>query len=196
MAYIKDGCYYCEPKVKDRDLDKEMCRDMDREKEVFICFESGEKCKKREPESCCPKHPKPRKILLECGCNSQDANFDIKKGHIYDNQVFVLNTVKVDTTLLCKPLVKIDFSSIIYFEAETRYGNGALQAAEDIHPSAQAPDEMGIQIGEKEIEVDLLFELIRNCKGEKECVKSWRYIKEFEIGLLDKLEIKSANRLP
>ena len=190
MAYIKDGCYYCEAKEKDKDKDKEMCRVMDREKDVYLCVESGDKCRKREPESCCPKHPKPKKILLDCGCNPQDANFEIKKGHIYDDQAFVLDTIKIDNTLLCKPLVKIEFSSIIYFEAEARYDNCCeLQADDETHRSIQS-DEKDIQIGEKEIEVNLLFELIRSCKCEKECIQSWRYIKAFEIGLLDKLEIE------
>ena len=109
----------------------------------------------------------PKKILLECGCNPQDAIFEIDDGHVESDQTFVLDSVVVNTTGLCRPIIKIEFSSLIYFEAEDDSGS------------------------EHEVEVDLLFELIRICKGEKECIQSWRYLKEFEIeNDIDELEVE------
>ncbi len=109
----------------------------------------------------------PKKILLECGCNPQDAIFEIDDERVENNQEFVLDSVIVNTTYLCRPIVKIEFSSLIYFEVEAE-NSGC----------------------DREIEVDLLFELIKICKGNKECVQSWRYLKEYEIESDDELEIE------
>ncbi len=142
-AHIQDGVYY----VADHDPPAPGCKD--------------------RGEDCCflAKHPEPKGILLECGCHPQDAFFEID-GCAQKEPVFVLDSLTVDTTCLCRPLVKIEFSSIVCFEGEAKCGC------------------------EKELEVDLSFELVRNCKGEKECVQSWRYVKAFEIKYDDKLKVK------
>ena len=133
---------------------------------VYPFAESKGKDRDNEKDSCCiPKFSRPKKILLECGSNPQDAIFEIDDD-VEDDQTFVLDSVIVDTTCLYRPLVKIEFSSIVYFEAEAEDGN------------------------ESEIKVDLLFELIRTCKGEKECIQSWRYIKGYEVGNGQELEIE------
>lgn len=154
MSYIKDGICFC-GESKDNDED----RDRDRDKEC--CFFA--------------KHPKTKKILLECGSNPQDAIFEIDDGRVEKSQTFVLDSVIVDTTCLCRPLVKIEFSSLIYFEAEAKNGRGI---------------ELQENGGDRELEVDLLFELVRICKDRKETIQSWRYIKEFEIERDDKLEVE------
>jgi hypothetical protein len=100
---------------------------------------------------------KPKRIVLECGCSPQDAIFEIDDGDIENNQCYVLDRVTIDTTFMCKPMIKIDFSCLVYFEAEDNQGD------------------------EHEIEVDLLFKLIRTCNGASDCIQSWRYLKEFEI---------------
>ncbi|MPM02956.1 hypothetical protein SDC9_49215 [bioreactor metagenome] len=122
-----------------------------------------------DSKSCCifPKHPEPKKILLECGCRPQDAIFETY-GYGYEKheEAFVLDSVLVDTTCLCRPLVKIEFSSLVVFEAKTK----------DCY--------------EKEIEVELLFELVRSCKGEKEVLQTWKYEKEFEFCGVEKFELE------
>ncbi|QSX05697.1 DUF4489 domain-containing protein [Sedimentibacter sp. zth1] len=122
----------------------------------------------RNEDSCCfSRCPKHKNIILECGCKPQDAIFEIDDGCVEDDQKFVLNRVTVDTTCLSKPVVKIEFSSIIFFEAEDDSGS------------------------EHEVEVDLLFKLIRTCNGVEECIQSWRYLKEFEIeNSIDELEVE------
>ncbi len=101
--------------------------------------------------------PKPSKLILECGTNPQDAIFEIDDDEVEDDQVFTLDTLYIDTSCLCKPQVKIEFSSIIYFEAES-------------------------ETGEDDVEVELLFELVRICKGEEEeVIRRWRYLKEFDV---------------
>lgn len=123
--------------------------------------------KERDCECCFfPKHPRPKKILLECGCHPEDAIFEIDYGKVEERQSFILDRVVVDTTCLCKPLVKIEFSSLVFFEAEAK------------------------NCGDKELEVDLLFELIKICDGKEEIVQKWRYLKEFEVEHDDKLEVE------
>jgi hypothetical protein len=138
MVYIRDGSFRPD-ECKDSGFDKDSC---------FAA-----------------QHPKPKKIFLECGFNPQDAVFDIDYKHVKCDQAFVLDRVIVDTTCLFRPFVKIEFSSLIVFEAE---GEGYC---------------------EKEIEAELLFELERNCNGHKEIVQSWLYKKEVEVKT-EKLELE------
>ncbi|HHU18015.1 MAG TPA: DUF4489 domain-containing protein [Clostridiales bacterium] len=113
------------------------------------------------------KRPKPKKILLECGCKPQDAIFEIDDGRVEENQSFVLDRVIVDTTCLFRPLVKVEFSSLIAFEAEDEEGD------------------------EHEVEVDLLFKLLRTCNGVTECVQTWRYLYEIDVeNDIDELEVE------
>lgn len=137
MAYIKDGCY---------------CSDDYKEVEKDECFKDKEK-------DCCfaAKHPQPKKILLECGFCPQDAIFDVDECYDKHFEEFILDKVLVDTTCLCRPQVKIEFSSLVFFKAEGKCG--CVQ----------------------EIELELLFELERICNGHKECVQTWKYVREFEV---------------
>lgn len=126
-----------------------------------------EKDKEKEKEYYCyaPKHPKAKGILLECGCNPQDAIFEIEHGKVKCDQTFILDRVLVDTTCLFKPLIKFEFSCLVYFEAELK------------------------DCRDKEIEAELEFELIRICKGEKEYIQKWTYLKSYEK-IDNKFEIK------
>jgi len=119
-------------------------------------------------KDCCiyPKHPEPKKILLECGCHPQDAIFETCDGWDKHEQFFVLDTVNIDTTCLCRPLVKIEFSSLVFFKAKTKF------------------------CPKKEIKIELLFELVKACKGEKEVLQSWKYLRKFETEYDDKLEVE------
>ena len=138
MAYIKDGAY-CPDDYKDEECDS--------------CFSA--------------EHPKPQKILLECGYNPQDAIFEIYDGCVKRDQAFVLDRVVVDTTCLVRPLIKIEFSSLVFFKAE---GEGSC---------------------EQKIETGLLFELERICNGNKEVLQCWQYEKEIEVKS-EKLEYESS----
>ncbi|WMJ76491.1 MULTISPECIES: DUF4489 domain-containing protein [unclassified Sedimentibacter] len=128
-------------------------------------FDSYEKDK----FDCCKKCPKKRDTILECGIRPSDAIFEIDDGDVEDDQKFVLDRLIVDTTCLNKPIVKIEFSSLIFFEVEDDCGS------------------------EHEIEVDLLFKLIRICNGDKQCIQSWRYLYELEIeNDIDELEVEMS----
>ena len=98
----------------------------------------------------CPRCPNPlkRKLYFECGHNPQEAVFEIDDGVVEPNQQFVLDRINIDTSNLTRPIVKFDFTSIVTFEAE---------------------DEEGL---EHEVEVDLLFRLIRSCNGSSEVVQT------------------------
>lgn len=148
---------------------------------------ADEKCCGNVEETCnFPKHPKPKPCFLECGFNPQDAIFEIYRDRVKDHQAFVLDRVLVDTTCLFKPVVKIEFSSLVYFEAEA---DGWRQPSSGCDESA-APGTSKYPCGDKELKVDLLFELVRTCNGVTDCVQSWRYLKEYEIKRSDDLEVK------
>lgn len=108
-------------------------------------------------------------VILECGIRPTDAFFEIDDGTVERNQEFVLDRLKIDTFCFKKPLVKIEFSSLIVFEAEDEEGR------------------------EHEVEVDLLFKLIRICNGEKEVIQSWNYLYEIDIeNDIDELEVEMS----
>jgi len=114
----------------------------------------------------CPKH---KDLILECGLKPADAFFEIDDGKVEKGQVFVLDRLRIDATCMKKPVVKIEFSSLIVFEAE---------------------DEKG---AEHEVEVDLLFKLIRVSNEEKEVVQSWRYLYEIDVeNNIDELEVEMS----
>jgi len=133
---------------------------------------------------CPPKHPKPSKILLECGCHPQDAIFEIRRGRVRRRQEYVLDKVVVDTSCLCRPQVKVEFSSIVYFEAEARgrYGRAKTESETEV--------EVENFCGEQEVDVALLFELVRVCDGVEEIVQSWNYEKDFQIRGTRSLQIE------
>lgn len=157
--------------------------------EVGTCIKGRDKNKDECPWFC-EKHPKPKKIFLECGHNPQAAIFEVDDHGKYSwaqkidkhDQTFVLDSVIVDTTCLRRPIVKIEFSSLIFFEVEAEYKRSAAGDAVD--------NAAVINGGSKEFKVDLLFELVRVCGCAKDIVQNWRYIKEFEIEHDDKLEVK------
>jgi len=118
---------------------------------------------------CMNKCPVNKKIFLECGTNPQDAIFEICNGYVKENQTFLLDRVYVDTGYLCKPDVKIEFSSLICFEAKDYVGST------------------------HEVEVELLFKLIKTCYGKTECLETWTYKHEFEIkNDIDYVEIEKC----
>jgi len=133
---------------------------------VNVCINGRDRY--RDEDSChFEKHPKPKKIFLECGCNPQDAIFELDDGEVEDRQTFVLDRVTVDTTCLFKPLVKIEFSSLVFFEAEDEDGD------------------------EHEVKVDLLFKLVRTCDKDTETLQAWRFLKGFEIeNNIEELEVE------
>src|SRR5690554_4814730 len=65
---------------------------------------------------------KERYIILECGIRPSDAFFEIDDGEVEAGQVFVLDRLRIDVSCLKKPLVKIEFSSLVVFEAEDEKG--------------------------------------------------------------------------
>ncbi len=109
---------------------------------------------------CChfPKHPKPQGILLECGSNPQDAIFNPEQA---EPETKVLDRVLVDTSCLCRPVVKIEFSSLVFFDV-----------------AKETPER------QRSFKLILTFELVRKCNGNKDILKTWtfRRIVEFIPG--------------
>ena len=71
---------------------------------------------------CIPKSPKPKKVLLECGMGTGRRTFTSS-----NDSAFQLAQVTVDTTCLCKPIVTIEFSSIVSFERLQNTGRVELR---------------------------------------------------------------------
>ncbi len=93
--------------------------------EVIHCGEYGDRERDKAKDFCVnTRHPKPKEILLECGCHPQDAIFEIYDYRVKCDQTFVLDRVNVDTTCLFRPVVKIECSSVIFFEAQAKEKDG------------------------------------------------------------------------
>jgi hypothetical protein len=116
-----------------------------------------------------PKCPKPNDIILECGYKPESAFFEIDDGEVEEGQEFVLDRLRIDAKYLKKPIVKLEFSSLIVFEAEDEEGD------------------------EHEVEVDLLFKLIRVSKGDREVIQTWNYLYEIDVeNDIDELEVEMS----
>lgn len=150
---------------------------------------------------CCSANSNPKRILLEAGYNSQDAIFDVDfdregrqgggDGRGRRDQTFVLNSVMVDTSCLCRPIVKIEFSSLICFKGEAHHhggGGGGGRGIATIEESDSAASRSSSS--NKNLKVELLFKLVRVCRGtEESVVQTWKYLKDYEIEDDDDLEL-------
>ncbi len=101
------------------------------------------------------KHPQPKGILLECGCNPQDATFDPNQ---LEPETKVLDRVVVDTTCLFRPMVKIEFSSLVFFDV-----------------ALETPDR------QRSFTLILTFELIRKCNGIEDTLREWTFRRLIEF---------------
>ncbi|WP_432665624.1 DUF4489 domain-containing protein [Wukongibacter baidiensis] len=79
---------------------------------------SKEKCdikkdskKEQDCAKCQPKHSLPKKILFECGIPGSSITFTSA------GQSSVVSSTSIDTTCLRKPNIKVEFSSIVTFDA-------------------------------------------------------------------------------
>jgi hypothetical protein len=98
--------------------------------------------------------------------------------------------VTVDTSCLCKPIVKLDFSCNIQFEAETvrryrRYGGGGYcaQEAPEQEQEQQLSEEEAEQrhrTPDQVLDYRLQFVLIKCCNGCEEELGTWIYRRDFK----------------
>lgn len=65
--------------------------------------------KDRDSAKCEPKHPLPKELLFECGNPSSSMTFTS------EGQSFTASFVSIDTTCLCRPKIKVEYSSIVTF---------------------------------------------------------------------------------
>ncbi|PAB58799.1 DUF4489 domain-containing protein [Anaeromicrobium sediminis] len=71
---------------------------------------------------CVPKHPIAKKIVLECGEGTGSRTFTSS-----NEPAFQLAKVTIDTTSLCKPMVNIEFSSIVSFDSLINFSDARLR---------------------------------------------------------------------
>lgn len=95
----------------------------------------------------------PKKMLLECGQNLESARFDLSST---TEQTFTLGRVIVDTSCLQKSEVKIEFSSIVFYQSSPGNSTGTT--------------------------IELVFSIKRSCNNEEtETVLTRTYRKETQI---------------
>ena len=95
---------------------------------------------------CCQdggKHPDVKGVILVCGKRFNETIEDVEVDDLPTNPI-VLARVTIDTACLCKPIVKIDFSTI-------------LQISTDDTPS-----------------IVLVFALVRTCNSTREILERYR----------------------
>lgn len=157
-------------------------------------------------DGCCSARSNPKRILLETGYNSRDAIFEMdfdgegrqggEDGRGRRKPTVVLDSVMVNTACLCRPIVKIQFSSLICFKGEAHHHGGGGGGGRGIATIEQS-DSVGIsEVGgrggssHKNLKVELLFKLVRICRGtEESVVETWKYLKDYEIEDDDELEV-------
>ncbi len=87
------------------------------------------------------EHPKPKKILVECGSSTGSRTF------AQSNEFpFQLASVTIDTTELCEPIVNIEFSSILNFMANPQFGASIGQVKYELFRTCDgsAPLSLGV----------------------------------------------------
>lgn len=98
------------------------------------------------------KVAEPEKIIFECGESVEAANFTLRSSL---PQTFTLARVFLDTSKLCRPQVKIEFSTLINFTAT----------------ASQNP-----------VNIKMTFTLKRKCNdGPAMTVREWQYNNSFSI---------------
>lgn len=78
--------------------------------------------RKNSCHECIIKSPKPKGIILECGMGTGNRTFNSSS-----DSVFQLAHTAIDTTSLCKPIVNIEFSSIVSFQNLVDQGRAQLR---------------------------------------------------------------------
>lgn len=94
-----------------------------------------------------PKHPKPKKILFECGRSVEEANFDLQSTQM---QVFKLAKVALDTSLLCRPQIKLEFTTEISLMSLSPVPNNNFN-------------------------INLFFDIVQVCNGNEEILRTYSY---------------------
>ncbi|WP_432665319.1 DUF4489 domain-containing protein [Wukongibacter baidiensis] len=108
--------------------------------------------KKKDCDRECKKKTEPKRIIFECGESVEAANFTIDSS---SQETFTLARVFVDSSKLCRPQVKIEFSTQVVFAA------------------TPVTDPVNIR---------MTFTLKRQCgDGPEMTIREWEYINSFDI---------------
>lgn len=108
--------------------------------------------KKNDCDKKIKKTTEPKGIIFECGESIEATNFTIISGL---PETFTLARVFVDTSKLCRPQVKIEFSTQVTFSATT---------------------------SSDPVNVRMTFALKRQCgDGPEMTIRKWEYINSFDV---------------
>lgn len=110
------------------------------------------------------KKTEPKRIIFECGESVAIADFDVSSS---EEETFTLARVFVDTRQLCRPQVKIEFSTLVTFE------------------SAEA---------DTSVDIRMTFALKRRCgDGTAMTVREWEYINDFSFNTPIDIQMESVS---
>ncbi len=113
---------------------------------------NGSDCKKDCNKNIEKKIAEPKEIILECGESIESADFAITSRI---QQTFTLARVFVDSSRLCRPQVKIEFSTLVTFSSRT-----------SVDP----------------VNIKMTFALKRQCDdGVEMTIREWDYTNSFDI---------------
>lgn len=123
-------------------------------KVTYKCDSTKKNCNK----DIIKKKANPKNIIFECGESIETANFTIGSSFL---KTFTLARVFVDTSKLCRPQVKIEFSTQVMFSS----------------PTESAVDPVNIR---------MTFALKRQCgDGPEMTIREWEYINSFAFATPD-----------
>lgn len=113
------------------------------------------------------KHQKPKKIIFECDRDPQEAVFEILEPVDSNPQILVenfpLTNILIDARNIFRPIVFIEFSSLIFFKAIPETSETAPQTASLFR-------------------IRLKFILTRKCdNGPEETIRTWEYEKSITL---------------
>lgn len=119
-------------------------------KGTYKCKSTKKNCNKDNIK----KKATPKNIIFECGESVETADFTINSS---EPETFILARVFVDTSRLCRPQVKIEFSTLVTFSSEET---------------------------DNSVSIRMTFALKRRCgDGPVMTIREWEYINEFALQL-------------
>ena len=97
-----------------------------------------------------PLNAKPKEILLECGNGTGSRTFTSAS-----EIPFQLANVTIDTTIFCKPIVNIEFSSIVSFQLEDIGEDASVQLRYQLFRKCDDGRPMALGVWEFEISLGI-----------------------------------------
>ncbi len=126
------------------------------------------------------------KVVLNCGTGTGlTIPVSSRGGRGYDHAAYVAGTVSLNSSGLYCPTVKIDFSTMINFKAESRDGEFFIRLIFQLSRACDGGPKiaLGTWVYEKEVDIDRRWRIAAANGGEPEQVNSNGGSSEIEIDI-------------